>query len=797
MKTIGKFQNLYLAFLCILAFAGCSGLVAENTEEETPKTPSITFTEVLEQAREFDMDGGQFSLSFTSTLDWKIVVEGNTKSVGWINVAPSSGKAGKAKVAVTIQANNGYEDRSAIVSVNSGDLSESFEISQTAKEMLEISTSSVDIDYHSQTFDITLTSNVEYQVQIADKCISWLHLQENTKSVPTDTILTFVADKNEEILPRDGSIVITDGKKTLTVKVNQKGDTSIQEREKEILHELREALSINNSDFEYWGQPWDPSIPVEQWARVKFENGYVTEIICPQYKSYLAWRIYYLGKIPASIGELSHLKTLIIGDVNLGMTEPIPAEIGNLESLEVLSISGVNVPGPIPSEIGNLKNLKELTLSTSLSVMNLSGKPFDPDPFVSKSPLPESIGNLTNLEKLFVSWQIEGDLPQGLGNLSKLKELEIYINGWYLLNDYETVEIATEPIGIIPESISGMKSLQRLALSGGFSGVLPEGIGGLSSLENLSISSPFLTGSIPSSLCNLKNLKFFDLYAQQMSGGLPENIGNLSSLESLVLRGRFSGPIHESIGNCKNLRMLSVDADFTSFPGSLSFMLDNKDNCNTNGDVGRFNIGGNRMSGKIPSEIVNHKNFYLFAPNFLQRQQDGYGFDLDGFRIPACREKYTDLIGGGTIDFDKIYKENKYTLVLRYDDLNMDFVNPLLPIVKRLAQKYPGLKVVCSYVGNPDAATVKSFAAKTGMSQFPHIKDGMGWGTTNNLFYNDTDSCRQSSPTLGVIDSEGYYKLIWCNGWYPRMTSQFDQRIKDQYFVDTEHLEEAVSALFE
>ena len=156
-----------------------------------------------------------------------------------------------------------------------------------------------------------------------------------------------------------------------------------------------------------------------------------------------------------------------------------------------------------------------------------------------------------------------------------------------------------------------MKSLQRLALSGGFSGVLPEGIGGLSSLESLSISSPFLTGSIPSAICNLKNLKFFDLYAQQMSGGLPENIGNLSSLESLELRGRFSGPIHESIGNCKNLRLLSVDADFTSFPGSLSFMLDNKDNCNTNGDVGRFNIGGNRMSGKIPSEIVNHKNFYL------------------------------------------------------------------------------------------------------------------------------------------------------------------------------------------
>ncbi|MGM9736584.1 MAG: BACON domain-containing protein, partial [Candidatus Cryptobacteroides sp.] len=275
MDFIEKLKYLCLSTLCILAFSGCKGLFGEK-EEETPQTPSITFSETLEESREFDMGGGQFSLSFTSALDWKIVVEGNTKSVGWINVAPSSGKAGKAKVAITISENNGYEDRGAIVSINSGELSESFDIFQTAKETLDISASTVDIDCHSQTFDITITSNVEYQVQIADKCTSWLHLQENTKSVPADTILTFVADKNEEILPRDGSIVITDGKKTLTVKVNQKGDTSIQEREKEILHELREALSINNDDFEYWGQPWDPSIPVEQWARVKFENGYVT-----------------------------------------------------------------------------------------------------------------------------------------------------------------------------------------------------------------------------------------------------------------------------------------------------------------------------------------------------------------------------------------------------------------------------------------------------------------------------------------------------------------------------------------
>ena len=765
--------------------------------EPKPETPSLVVAGKPGDKLDLGKGGGSVDLSFTTNVDWEITVEPSAKSVGWVSVNPSSGKAGKHIVKVSVEPNESYENRVATMTLRAGELAESFTISQSFKEVLSVSVGSVALDASSQEFELTVNSNVEYEVEVSESGRGWIRQAEGTRAAPTDKVFRFSVDRNESLEPRKGSVVFSDGNTTISVEVTQEGDTSAREREKEILRELRESLTINNTDFEYRGSPWDPEIPVEQWAGLTFENGFVTAIEIPQYKSNLGGRIYHLGKIPASIGELKRLKSLILSDDNLAILEPIPPEIGNLESLETLRICGVNIPGPIPPEIGNLRNLRELSLMSGLSTLNRSGQPYNPEPLLNKSVIPESLGNLVNLEKLRLDWLVEGDLPQDLGNLSKLEELEIYVSGGILVSDYDVEDIPFERIGAIPESISGMKGLRRLALKGGFSGDLPAGMGGLVSLEYMTIDSPYLTGSVPSSICGLTNLRTLWLLADRMSGGLPANIGNMRSLEGLLLKGGFGGPIPESLGNCGRLRELSLtDCNFTSFPASLSFILDKKDNCCTNGDVGRFNIGGNRMSGRIPPEIVNHRNFHLFATNFLQRQQDGYGFELDGFLIPACREKYTDLIGGGAVDFDKIYKENPYTLVLRYDDFNMDYVNELVPIVKRLAEKHPRLKVICSYIGNPEASTVRSFAQRTGMSQFPHVKDGMGWGIDNNLFYNDIVSCRQSSPTLGVVDSDGCYALLWCTGWDPYMTANMDRRIIDKLCVDTEHLEAAVDALF-
>ncbi len=110
------------------------------------------------------------------------------------------------------------------------------------------------------------------------------------------------------------------------------------------------------------------------------------------------------GQIPAEIGQLTELRTLVLaGGVLNGM---IPKEIGNLVNLETLALDGKGLTGGIPESIGNLEKLRRLTITnTSLS-----------------DTIPESIGKLVSLEKLFLfDNRLTGNIPKGLANLSGLK----------------------------------------------------------------------------------------------------------------------------------------------------------------------------------------------------------------------------------------------------------------------------------------------------------------------------------------------------------------------------------------
>ena len=67
------------------------------------------------------------------------------------------------------------------------------------------------------------------------------------------------------------------------------------------------------------------------------------------------------GRIPAELGELSHLRLLRLDGNRL--TGPIPPELGNLTRLAMLSLDGNRLTGSIPPELANLSNLRQLWLA--------------------------------------------------------------------------------------------------------------------------------------------------------------------------------------------------------------------------------------------------------------------------------------------------------------------------------------------------------------------------------------------------------------------------------------------------
>lgn len=154
------------------------------------------------------------------------------------------------------------------------------------------------------------------------------------------------------------------------------------------------------------------------------------------------------GEIPSSIGALSELRQLYLG--NNRINGIIPSTIGNLVKLLDISLSNNQLTGNIPNEMGNLIRLEYLKLDQN----NFSG------------PIPSVIGNLSILKMLQLkSNQLSENIPNTLGNLVNLTMLGLDSNR--------------------------------------FSGTIPSSLGQLTRLTSLHLANNQLTGTVPASLTNL------------------------------------------------------------------------------------------------------------------------------------------------------------------------------------------------------------------------------------------------------------------------------------------------------
>lgn len=123
--------------------------------------------------------------------------------------------------------------------------------------------------------------------------------------------------------------------------------------------------------------------------------------------------------------------------------------------------------------------------------------------------VPPNLGNLQNLRDLILgSNQLEGTEMDGLNfvttltNCSKLEVLQIDNNNFQRM---------------LPHSIANFStSLWVLTINQNYiSGSMPSSIGNLANLKILDLSSNFLTGSVPHSIGNLGGFAFLESGSQQ------------------------------------------------------------------------------------------------------------------------------------------------------------------------------------------------------------------------------------------------------------------------------------------
>lgn len=127
-------------------------------------------------------------------------------------------------------------------------------------------------------------------------------------------------------------------------------------------------------------------------------------------------------------------------------------------------------------------------------------------------------------------------------------------------------------------------------------------------VTSLSLGQNNLTGTLPSELGNLAELKDLHLYQNQLRGPIPAMLGDLTRLTILYLdQNELTGAIPSELGNLVELAQLSLYRN--QLTGEIPSELDNLVN------VTNLNLSQNQLTGAIPSELGNlaelkHLNLY-------------------------------------------------------------------------------------------------------------------------------------------------------------------------------------------
>ncbi|KAF5946756.1 hypothetical protein HYC85_016984 [Camellia sinensis] len=132
------------------------------------------------------------------------------------------------------------------------------------------------------------------------------------------------------------------------------------------------------------------------------------------------------GQIPAAVGDLPYLQTLVFRKLT-NLTGSIPSAITKLKHLRTITLSWTNLSGPVPSFFTELKNLTFLDLSFNdltgsippelAQLTNLAAIHLDRNKLTGT--IPESFGTFTgSVPDLYLSHnQLTGPVPKSLGNL--------------------------------------------------------------------------------------------------------------------------------------------------------------------------------------------------------------------------------------------------------------------------------------------------------------------------------------------------------------------------------------------
>lgn len=161
-------QNILL-FILILLISGCSQKDIEPSFSLQEETSSITLASAA---------NSQTVISFTSTREWKA-----STSSEWLLISPTSGEAGTYQMALTASSkNNSKNSRTATVNLVSAGLTQSFTVTQSPAEYVELEQTAYYTEAQGGSLQIKFTTNLSTDKLAIYGTASWLTQPANSRT---------------------------------------------------------------------------------------------------------------------------------------------------------------------------------------------------------------------------------------------------------------------------------------------------------------------------------------------------------------------------------------------------------------------------------------------------------------------------------------------------------------------------------------------------------------------------------------------------------------------------------------
>lgn len=177
-------QNILL-FILILLISGCSQKEIEPSFSLQEETGSITLASAA---------NSQTVISFTSTREWKA-----STSSEWLLISPTSGEAGTYQMALTASSkNNNKNSRTATVNLVSAGLTQSFTVTQSPAEYVELEQTAYYTEAQGGSLQIKFTTNLSTDELAIYGTASWLTQPVNSRTDQAYVVNLIVLPNEEE-----------------------------------------------------------------------------------------------------------------------------------------------------------------------------------------------------------------------------------------------------------------------------------------------------------------------------------------------------------------------------------------------------------------------------------------------------------------------------------------------------------------------------------------------------------------------------------------------------------------------